>query len=173
MGQGEGEAWNFLPCSLCFGNTTVYTAVLFQIEDSESSVLVSFQDQFWRMRWSCGQQGRKERRERASPPSIILYLNPVPLELREAGRKMPLPRQPPLLFVGCWLFTKEITCKLGSADQSTKKGSNLQVITESLRNNFQKTKISFVIHILLLKQKSPTKALCQQSQTLKRYVSFW
>lgn len=104
--------------------------------------------------WTVEQKG-EERRERASPSSITQYLNPIPLELREAGRKMPLPRQPPLLFVGCWLFTKEITCKLGSAGQNTKRGSNLQVITESPRNNFQNTKISFVSYLLLPKYQKP------------------
>lgn len=39
-----------------------------------------------------GSRGERRGRERASPPSIIWYLNPVPLELREAGRKMPLPQ---------------------------------------------------------------------------------
>lgn len=39
---GGGEAWNLLPQFLCFGNTNVYTAVLFQIKDSEFSVPVSF-----------------------------------------------------------------------------------------------------------------------------------
>lgn len=41
-GGWGGEAWNLLPRFLCFGNTNVYTAVLFQIVDSESSVPVSF-----------------------------------------------------------------------------------------------------------------------------------
>ena len=40
--EGGGEAWNLLPQFLCFGNTNVYTAVLFQIKEPESSVPVSF-----------------------------------------------------------------------------------------------------------------------------------
>lgn len=107
-----------------------------------------------------------ERRERASPPSITQYLNPIPLELREAGRKMPLPRQPPLLFVGCWLFTKEITCKCGSTGQSTKRESNLQVITESPRNNFKTQKFLLSAASWFLNSNSPTKALSASNPRL-------
>lgn len=39
-----GGPWNLLLGFLCFSNTNVYTAVLFQIEGCESSDLVFFQD---------------------------------------------------------------------------------------------------------------------------------
>lgn len=148
-----GGPWNLLLSFLCFSNTNIYTAVLFQIEGcvQQSCLLPRLVWEGEVELWTV-EQKEEERRERALPSSITQYLNPIPLELREAGRKMPLPRQPPLLFVGCWLFTKEITCKLGSGGQNKKnRGSNLQVITESPRNNFQNTKISFVSYLLLLK----------------------
>lgn len=34
--SGGGGTWNLQPRFLCFGNTNVYTDVLFQVEDSES-----------------------------------------------------------------------------------------------------------------------------------------
>lgn len=166
MTVGTDWGWGGRPgicCPSFFASVTLMSTQLFYFKSRIlSPASLSPSKTSFGVRWSYGYQGRKESRERASPPSIIQYLNPVPLELRKAGRKMPLPKTAAFTLCRLLAFTKEITCKLGSAGQSTIRGSNLQVITESLTNNFQNTKISFVSYLLLLKQQAPCQSsLCQ------------
>lgn len=47
--------------------------------------------------------GEKGEERESFTPSITQYLNPIPLELREAGKRMPLPRQPPSLLAAGFL----------------------------------------------------------------------
>lgn len=52
-----------LPGSLCFGSTKVYTAVLFQVEGSESSDPVSFLKLVWDHEaelWIVGENGEEK-----------------------------------------------------------------------------------------------------------------
>lgn len=54
----------------------------------------------------------------------------------------------------CWLlaFYKRDNLQSWVTGQRTKWGSNLQVITESPRNDFQNTEMSFVCSLLVVKQ---------------------
>lgn len=105
-----GSGWGVGP-GICYSAFSALVTLIstqlfyFKLRDVNPAILSSSKTSLGG--WGGAMDSRAERRERASPSSITQYLNPIPLELREAGRKMPLPRQPPLLFVGCWLFTRD------------------------------------------------------------------
>lgn len=116
------------------------------------------------MRQSYGSR-RERRRERELHPINHSVLKSHPSRAQR-GRQEDASAQTAAFTVGCWLFIKEITCKVGSQVNAQKEDLIYKLSLKAQETIFKTQKFLLSALSWLLNSNSPTKALSDHNPRL-------